>query len=104
MNVSESLIHLHLGAVGAPAPVDTRVRAESNTVVPSARESARIEALLNTISVAERGEAPSIPALVARAGVSVSTLVFRIVTELGALARGGATAARPACPGPRRGP
>ena len=102
MNVTKKLIHLHLSAVGRPAPVDTRVSAEADTVAPRARESERIEALLNTISITDRGQAPSIPALVARAVVSVSILVCRIVAEFGALARGGATAAQPARAGPRR--
>ncbi len=58
-----------------------------------APEPERIESLRNTIGVTDRGEAPSLAALLARASVSLAMLVRRIVAGAGTLARSKGSAA-----------
>ena len=58
-----------------------------------APEPERIGALCDTIGVTDRGEAPPLTTLLARAGVSLAMLVRRIVAGAGDLARAKGSAA-----------
>ena len=77
----------------------------TRTYVVAARlpapEPERIASLCNTIGVTDRGEAPSLTTLLARASVSLAMLVRRILAGAGALARvkgsAASTVARASC-------